>query len=67
MKSGNRIVSVVVNAIAIVSCCVGLCMNYMEGMTSSSDRFAILLFFILLCISTYNLLRSVKKLKDNNR
>ena len=67
MKSSNRIISVVVDAIAIVACCVGLCLNFMEGITSSSDRLAILLFIILLFISIYNLLRSVKKLKVNDR
>jgi len=66
MKQVNRIISFVIDIFALILCGFGLCLNIFEGVVSRSDKLAIILFAILLIISAYNLVRSIKKLKDSN-
>lgn len=66
MKAINRLSDVVIDCLAVILCCLGLFVNLREDNVSKPDIFVIAILLFLLCVSAYNLVRSVKKLKGRD-
>ena len=60
MKPVNRIISFGKDIFAVILCCLGLIVNINEGVTTRADRFAIVLFVLLLFIALYNLVKVIR-------
>ena len=65
MKPFGPVVDLVAYLISVLICCTGLTLNIFEGVSSKSDKRAVALFVIMLCISFFCLVRSIKRLKGN--
>ena len=59
--------SFIIDCLAVILCCIGLYLNLREGIGSNPDLLVIAILLFLLCVSAYNLVRSVKKLKAHNK
>ena len=66
MKSINKLSNIVIDCLAVILCCLGLFLNLREDNVSKPDMFVIAILLFLLCVSAYNLVRSVKKLKGRD-
>ena len=66
MKYINRLSNVVIDCLAVILCCLGLLLNLVENV-SKPDMFVIAILLFLLCVSAYNLVKSVKKMKSRVR
>ena len=66
MKAINRLGDVVIDCLAVILCCLGLFLNLREDNVSKPDMFIIAILLFLLCVSAYNLVRSVKKFKGRD-
>ena len=63
MKSINKLSNVVIDCLAVILCCLGMLLNLKEDNVSKPDMFVIAILLFLLCVSAYNLVKSVKKMK----
>lgn len=59
--------SFIIDCLSVILCCIGLFLNLREGIGSKPDMLVIAILSFLLCISAYNLVRSVKKLKVRDK
>ena len=66
MKYINRLSNVVIDCLAVILCCLGLLLNLVENV-SKPDMFVIAILLFLLCVSAYNLVKSVKKMKSRDK
>ena len=66
MKYINRLSNVVIDCLAVILCCLGLLLNLVEN-GSKPDMFVIAILLFLLCVSAYNLVKSVKKMKSRDK
>ena len=66
MKAINRLSDVVIDCLAVILCCLGLFVNLREDNVSKPDMFVIAILLFLLCVSAYNLVRSVRKFKGRD-
>ena len=66
MKYLNRLSNVVIDCLAVILCCLGLLLNLVEN-GSKLDMFVIAILLFLLCVSAYNLVKSVKKMKSRDK
>ena len=66
MKYINRLSNVVIDCLAVILCCLGLLLNLEEN-GSKPDMFIIAILLFLLCVSAYNLVKSVKKMKSRDK
>ena len=67
MKSINKLSNVVIDCIAVILCCLGMLLNLKEDNVSKPDMFVIAILLFLLCVSAYNLVKSVKKMKSRDK
>ena len=67
MKAINRLGDVVIDCLAVILCCLGLFLNLREDNVSKPDMFIIAILLFLLCVSAYNLVKSVKKMKSRDK
>ena len=66
MKYINRLSNVVIDCLAVILCCLGLLLNLVEN-GSKPDMFVIAILLFLLCVTAYNLVKSVKKMKSRDK
>ena len=66
MKYINRLSNVVIDCLAVILCYLGLLLNLVENV-SKPDMFVIAILLFLLCVSAYNLVKSVKKMKSRDK
>ena len=67
MKSINKLSNVVIDCLAVILCCIGMLLNLKEDNVSKPDMFVIAILLFLLCVSAYNLVKSVKKMKSRDK
>ena len=59
--------SFIIDCLSVILCCIGMFFNLREGIGSKLDMLVIAILLFLLCVSAYNLVRSVKKLKVRDK
>lgn len=67
MKSINKLSNVVIDCLAVILCCLGMLLNLKEDNVSKPDMFVIAILLFLLCVSAYNLVKSVKNMKSRDK